>query len=78
MMSLREFVLEAINNGVQNDDVDVWVNVCGVQYTVSVDSVLGREEQMPFEASDILEENEKHEAWEQLYDQYISEQQNIK
>lgn len=70
MLNLREFVDEAIDNGVQNDSCDVWVVVDGEQYTVSVENVLGREEQRPFEASDVLEMNEEHEAWEDLYDQY--------
>lgn len=73
MLSLREYVEEAINNGVQNDSEDVWVDVCGIQSTVSVYDVLGREEIVPFEASDALEENEEHTAWEELYNQYANE-----
>lgn len=42
MKSFKEFVEEALKeNGVQNDDQDVWVMVDGEQYTVSVESVLG-------------------------------------
>lgn len=55
----------------QNDDQDVWVMVDGEQYTVSVESVLGREEHEPFEASYALENNLEHEAWEDFYDSYI-------
>lgn len=73
MLSLREYVEEAINNGVQNDNNDVWVDVCGIQSTVSVYDVLGREEIVPFESSDALEENEEHQAWEELYNQYVNE-----
>lgn len=71
MKSFKEFVEEALKeNGVQNDDQDVWVMVDGEQYTVSVESVLGREEHEPFEASYALENNLEHEAWEDFYDSY--------
>lgn len=71
MKSFKEFVEEALKeNGVQNDDQDVWVMVDGEQYTVSVESVLGREEHEPFEASYALENNLEHETWEDFYDSY--------
>lgn len=74
MLNLKNFIEEALNgNGVQNDSQDVWVVVDGEQYTVSVESVLGRKEQWPFEASDVLETNEEHEAWEELYNQYVDD-----
>lgn len=72
MLNLKNFIEEALKDGgVQNDSQDVWVVVDGEQYTVSVESVLGREEGRPFEASDVLETNEEHEAWEELYSQYV-------
>lgn len=74
MKNFKEFVETALEgNGVQNDDQDVWVMVDGEQYTVSVEDVLGREEQEPFEASYTLEDDLDHEAWETLYDQYCQE-----
>ena len=52
MLNFKEFIEKALEgNGVQNDEKDVWINVSGEQYTVSVQSILGREEQEPFEAS---------------------------
>lgn len=74
MLNFKEFVEKALEgNGVQNDDRDVWVMIGEEQYTVSVESVLGREEQEPFEASYTLEDDLDHEAWEALYDQYCQE-----
>lgn len=71
MLNFKEFIEKALEeNGVQNDEKDVWVEVEGEQYTTSVESVLEREEQEPFEASYALENNLEHEAWEELYDSY--------
>lgn len=71
MLNFKEFIEKALEgNGVQNDDRDVWVMIGEEQYTVSVESVLGREEREPFEASYTLEDDLDHEAWETLYDQY--------
>lgn len=71
MLSFEEFIEKALEeNGVQNDEKDVFVEVEGEQYTTSVESVLEREEQEPFEASYALENDLDHEAWEELYDSY--------
>ena len=71
MMDLKEFQQSALaGNGVQNDADSVWVVVEGKQYTVGINKVLGREEEEPFEASCVLEDDLDHEAWEDLYDQY--------
>lgn len=71
MLNFKEFIEKALEgNGVQNDEKDVWINVNGEQYTLSVESVLGREEQEPFEASYALENDLEHEAWEDFYDSY--------
>ena len=71
MLNFKEFIEKALEgNGVQNDEKHVWINVCGEQYTVSVQSVLGREEQEPFEASYALENDLEHEAWEDFYESY--------
>lgn len=74
MLNLKNFVEAALEgNGVENDNQDVWVVVDGNQYTVSVESVLGRGELEPFETSDVLENNTDHPAWEELYDQYVGD-----
>lgn len=75
MLNFKEFIEKALEgNGVQNDEKDVWINVNGEQYTLSVEGVLGREEQEPFEASYTLENDLEHEAWEELYDAYKEEE----
>jgi len=74
MLNFKEFIEKALEgNGVQNDDRDVWVMIGEEQYAVSVESVLGREEREPFEASYTLEDDLDHEAWEALYGQYCQE-----
>jgi hypothetical protein len=62
--SFDDFAGEALKgNGVQNDSKDAWVVVDGEQYTVSVESILEREEQEPFEVSYTLEADLEHFAW---------------
>lgn len=71
MLSIDEFIDEAIDNDIiDNDDKNVWVTVQGEQHSITVIDVLGREEQEPFEAAYALEEDRNHEAWESLYEQY--------
>lgn len=73
-IDLLDFIREAEEgNGVQNDSEQVWVEVRGNQYTIPIDSVLDRDEETPFEASIELENNHKHEAWEELYRQYLND-----
>ena len=73
-MTREEFIKKAIaGNGVQNDSTNVWVEVDGVQLTVSIDDVLDHEETEPFEASDYLESNLDASAWDDLYEQYCEE-----
>lgn len=72
MLNLKNFVDEILNgNGVENDIQNVWVTVNGEQYTITVESVLGREENEPFESSYTLESDTEHPAWEDLYEQYV-------
>lgn len=74
-LSLQEFINEALKgNGVQNDNTDVWVEIDGIQYTVKIDEVLDHEEKEPFEASYTLEGDRKHDAWEELYRQYLKDE----
>ena len=76
MMNFNNFQKTALEgNGIQNDSTDVWVEVDGEQYTVSVQDVLGREEKEPFEASAALEDDLEHPAWEDLYSQYVEDMQ---
>lgn len=71
MLNFKEFIEKALEeNGVQNDEKNIWVEVEGEQYTISVENVLRREEREPFEASYALENDLEHEAWEELYDSY--------
>lgn len=72
MLKFEEFVKAVMEsqNGVQNDASDVWVELDGEQYSVTVWDVLGREEEEPFEASYALEGDLEHPAWAELYDQY--------
>lgn len=73
-IDLLDFIREAEEgNGVQNDDQSVWVEVRGNQYTIPIDSVLDHDEETPFEASMELENNHDHEAWEELYNQYLND-----
>lgn len=70
MKNYDEFVAEAINYGVMNDIFDVWVVVDGIELTVPVQEVLGREENTALESSYTLENNPQEQAWKTLYDQY--------
>ena len=71
-IDFSDFIREAEEgNGVQNDSEQVWVEVRGNQYTIPIDSVLDHEEETPFEASMELENNHDHEAWDDLYQQYL-------
>ena len=73
-IDLLDFIWEAEEgNGVQNDSEHVWVEVRGNQYTIPIDSVLDHEEETPFEASMELENNHDHEAWDDLYQQYLED-----
>lgn len=73
-MDFEDFQKTALEgSGVQNDDKQVWVNVEGKQYTVNIDDVLDGEEKEPFEASFCLENHLDHDAWQNLYDQYLTE-----
>lgn len=73
-IDLSDFIREAEEgNGVQNDSEQVWVEVRGNQYTIPIDSVLDHEEETPFEASMELENNHDHEAWDDLYQQYLED-----
>ena len=73
-IDLLDFILEAEEgNGVQNDSEQVWVEVRGNQYTIPIDSVLDHDEETPFEASMELENNHDHEAWDELYSQYLND-----
>ena len=73
-IDLLDFIREAEDgNGVQNDREQVWVEVRGNQYTTPIDSVLDHDEETPFEASMELENNHDHEAWDELYSQYLND-----
>ena len=73
-IDLLDFIWEAEEgNGVQNDSEQVWVEVRGNQYTITIDSVLDHDEETPFEASMELENNHDHEAWDELYSQYLND-----
>jgi hypothetical protein len=73
-IDLLDFIREAEEgNGVQNDSEQVWVEVRGNQYTIPIDSVLDHDEETPFEASMELENNHDHEAWSDLYQQYLED-----
>lgn len=73
-IDLLDFIREAEEgNGVQNDSKQVWVEVRGNQYTIQIDSVLDHDEETPFEASMELENNHDHEAWGDLYQQYLED-----
>ena len=73
-IDLLDFIREAEEgNGVQNDSEQVWVEVRGNQYTIPIDSVLDNDEETPFEASMELENNHDHEAWDELYSQYLND-----
>ena len=73
-IDLLDFIREAEEgNGVQNDSEQVWVEVLGNQYTIPIDSVLDHDEETPFEASMELENNHDHEAWDELYSQYLND-----
>ena len=73
-IDLLDFIREAEEgNGVQNDSEHVWVEVRGNQYTIPIDSVLDHDEETPFEASMELENNHDHEAWDELYSQYLND-----
>lgn len=73
-IDLLDFIREAEEgNGVQNDSEQVWVEVRGNQYTIPIGNVLDHEEETPFEASMELENNHDHEAWDDLYQQYLED-----
>lgn len=73
-MTFEEFQAEALEgNGVENDAGQVWVEVRGKQYTIPICNVLDHEEETPFEASMELENNHDHEAWDDLYQQYLED-----
>ena len=73
-IDLLDFIREAEEgNGIQNDSEQVWVEVRGNQYTIPIDSVLDHDEETPFEASMELENNHDHEAWDELYSQYLND-----
>ena len=73
-IDLLDFIREAEEgNGVQNDSEQVWVEVRGNQYTIPIDIVLDHDEETPFEASMELENNHDHEAWDELYSQYLND-----
>lgn len=73
-MDFEDFQKTALEgSGVQNDDEQVWVNVKGKQYTINIGEVINHEEKEPFEASFCLENHLDHDAWQNLYDQYLTE-----
>lgn len=78
MMTLKNFVKKAIEAGVENDLTDVWVKVEGITCTVDIESVLDHAENFPFEASEVLEADPDHDAWEKLYEQFLAEAEEDK
>lgn len=70
MKNYDQFVTEAINYGVVNDDRNVWVVVDDIELEITVKEVLGRREISAFESSYRLENDTTDQAWEALYDQY--------
>lgn len=70
----EEFIKEALkDNGVQSDSSEVWVNIDGINYIVSIEDVLDHEETEPFEASVYLESNLEASGWDALYAKYLEE-----
>ena len=72
-MTREEFIKKAIENGVQNDSVSVWVVVDDDLCIISINDVLNHAETYPFEASDYLENNLDASAWDDLYEQLVVE-----
>ena len=70
-MTQKAFIHIASNGcGVENDDVNVWVEVNGLQYKVNYENM----EIDEVEASDLscyLENNHDHEIWNMLYNEYL-------
>lgn len=76
MLSFIDFVEQAIESGIQNDSTETFFTIDDEQYTVLNTSLLGREEEYPFEASEFLEENTNDPLWLVLYTQYEDNQVN--
>lgn len=72
-LSLHQFIMECIHtqNGCQNNEKWLWVELDGFQYIVSVSSVLGRDEFYAFEASCYMETHSECPVWQDLYQQYV-------
>lgn len=71
IIKMHEFIEKACEgSGVQNDDRNVWVTVDGIVCTVDIKEVIDHSENVPFEASDFLENNADHFAWVTLYEQF--------
>lgn len=70
-LTQKAFIHLASNGcGVENDDVNVWVEVNGLQYKVNYENM----EIDEVEASDLscyLENNHDHEIWNMLYNEYL-------
>lgn len=74
MMSKEEFIKHVVEHHlVINDSQNVFINYHHMFFAVSVAYVMDRDETYPFEASDILENDLNHPAWDVLYYQYLFE-----
>lgn len=73
----KKFVCQAIDMGIQNDMSDVYVHVGEIEVSCSVWDVLGRDENYPFEASEVLEDDKLSEAWYIMFQDYNKKRQEI-
>lgn len=69
MKTLREFI-ESGSESVCNDAFNLWVIVDGITLTIPTSAICV--EKYTFEASEILEADQKHWAWYILYGQYVA------
>lgn len=70
-MTKQEFIKNA---SIENDSTNIWATVNGIQGNISIDEVMnGKPETEPFEASTILENNQDHPAWDNLYEDYLAQ-----
>lgn len=70
-LTQKAFIHLACNGrGVENDNVNVWVEVNGVQYKINHENMEIDETEVS-ELSCYLEDNHDHEIWDMLYGEYL-------
>lgn len=74
-LTQKEFVEKMIANGLENDTMNIWGEIAGISVNIELSKVFGNgyEEEYPFQASEEIEGDINHIAWDYLYDEYAAQ-----